>query len=112
MRGVAGNSDWGSVGKMIDSITVLNKKIVFAHGHTFNVKAGADEFLTTARNLGAHIALYGHTHTALRNYEDGLYIMNPGSVAVPRGGPPTYGMIDITPAGVVTTIVELARVRR
>jgi putative phosphoesterase len=107
MLGVAGNCDWGSRGKQIDYLTALNKKIVFAHGHTFSVKAGLEEYLRTARNLGASVALFGHTHMAFKSYENGLYIMNPGSVSSPRNGPPSYGMVDVVPAGIVLTIVPL-----
>ena len=46
----------------------------------------------------------GHTHNALTDYEDGLYIMNPGSL---NGWEATYGTLDITPQGIVTNIVKL-----
>ena len=34
-------------------------------------------------------------------YDDGLYVMNPGSPSQPRGSKPGYGIVDITTAGVV-----------
>jgi putative phosphoesterase len=107
MRGVAGNCDWGSTGHTIDSFIAQGKKILLTHGHTFGVKAGLNDYLHTARNLIADIALYGHTHVAYKGYEDGLYVMNPGSVTSPKNGPPSYGMIDITPAGIVLNIVPI-----
>lgn len=107
MRGVQGNCDWGSQSKVMDMVNVENKRIFFTHGHTFGVKAGLTEFLHTARSLGAVVALYGHTHVAYTDYEDGLYVMNPGSVSSPNQGPPSYGVIDITPAGIVTRIVPM-----
>ena len=38
------------------------------------------------------------------NMSDGLYIMNPGSL---NGSSGTYGTLDITPAGIVTNIVQI-----
>ena len=48
--------------------------------------------------------LYGHTHNAFTDYEEGLYMMNPGSL---NGWQATYGTLDITPQGIVTNIVKL-----
>lgn len=107
MRGVRGNCDWGSMGKTNDVVTVGGKKIFFTHGHTQGVKSGLDDFKREAREIGADIALFGHTHVAMTAYEDGIYYMNPGSIAAPQQGPPSYGVIDITDAGIVTFIVSL-----
>lgn len=106
MRGVAGNCDWGSIGRKFDLITCEGKRIFFTHGHIYGVKAGLDDLLRAARNMGADIALYGHTHVPHTEYVDGMYVMNPGSTSSPRDGKPSYGVIDITPAGIVTNIVS------
>ena len=53
---------------------------------------------------GAQVALYGHTHNALEDYDDGLYLLNPGSL---NSWEATYGTVDITPQGIVTNIVKL-----
>lgn len=52
------------------------------------------------RERQADLLLFGHTHQPLTDYEDGLYLMNPGSLGY--GG--TYGYVDITPAGIVTNL--------
>ena len=58
-----------------------------------------------AREAKADILLYGHTHTAFNEYDDGLYIMNPGHCS---GYGASYGYIDITDKGdIVTNIVRL-----
>ena len=79
-------------------------KIFYTHGHLYGVKSGLYTFACAARERGAQVALYGHTHNALTDYEDGLYIMNPGSL---NGWEATYGTLDITPQGIVTNIVKL-----
>lgn len=107
MLGVRGNCDWSSLGKIRDVVTIADKKIFFTHGHSYGVKAGLDNLKREARNMGADIALFGHTHVAMTEYEDGIYYMNPGSVALPQQGSPSYGVIDITGAGIVTFIVNI-----
>ena len=50
------------------------------HGHLHGVKTGLERLLTAARNEGAQMVLYGHTHQADYHIEeDGLYVLNPGS---------------------------------
>lgn len=105
MRGVAGNCDWGSIGRKFDFITCEGKRIFFTHGHLYGVKTGLSSLLQAARGMQADIALYGHTHIHHTGYVDGMYILNPGSVSSPRDGHPSYGVIDITPAGIVTNII-------
>lgn len=38
------------------------------------------------------------------DYEDGLYLMNPGSLS---GWQATYGTLDLTEQGIVTNVVTL-----
>lgn len=101
---VRGNCDWGSTLPAIGEITVDGKKIFYTHGYSYNVKYGLGEAISAARSHKADILLFGHTHEALCDYEDGLYIMNPGSLFGSRG---TYGIIDITEAGIVTNIIKI-----
>ena len=51
------------------------------HGHNHHVKlAGTDYLLRDARNLGAKLVLYGHTHRIdCRQEPDGVWVLNPGS---------------------------------
>lgn len=107
MRCVAGNCDWSMNGSTSDTITLGGRNIFFTHGHAFGVKSGLDRLKRHAREISADIVLFGHTHEAETFYEDGIYYMNPGSVALPRYGEPSYGVVDITEAGVVTSIVTL-----
>jgi putative phosphoesterase len=107
MRFVRGNTDWGSTAKLLDTLVLEKKRILFVHGHTFQVKQSTDLILSEAQFVGADVALFGHTHVAMTDYVDGIYLLNPGSVSQPRHGNPTYGVIDITDAGLVPRIVTL-----
>lgn len=87
---VCGNCDWASftnapTERMID---IDGVKILMCHGHTYSVKSGIGAYITAAREKGADIALFGHTHKPLLDNMGDIILMNPGSVS-------TYGIIEI-----------------
>lgn len=94
MQSVPGNCDWGAV----DAPEVLTEyggvRILMMHGHTRNVKASTFSAVYAAREMGAQVLLFGHTHRPLVDYDGSLWVMNPGSVG--RGFPCTYGIVTIT----------------
>ena len=104
---VAGNGDYGSDLPLEDELVTCGKRIFYTHGHRYFVKSGYGRIIQEAQKRGADILLFGHTHVAYTAYENGLYIMNPGSLGHPEDGRPTYGVIDITAAGIVTNIAEV-----
>ena len=62
------------------------------HGHTHRVKTGYGGAIAAARQAGADILLFGHTHQAYaERLEDGLWVMNPGSCQ--SWDRTTYGVI-------------------
>ena len=106
--GVAGNCDFLAPSglRSSDMITAGGRKIFFTHGHVYRVKSGLALLECAAREREADICLFGHTHEPVTDYRNGLYIMNPGSLGHPRNGRPTYGVIDILPSGIFTSICE------
>lgn len=79
------------------AVEELGGAVVYCtHGYAEHVKFGLGELKEKARSHGAKIVLYGHTHTPYTDYEDGLYIMNPGSVFEN-----SCGIVDITPTGII-----------
>ena len=86
------------------SILPWGVKIFFTHGHLYGVKSGEYNIVCAARERKAQVLLYGHTHNAFTDYEDGLYLMNPGSLS---GWQATYGTLDLTEQGIVTNVVTL-----
>lgn len=102
---VPGNCDFGSVLPREGETEARGKRVYYTHGDLFGVKYGLGRMIAQARLAHADVALYGHTHVPYTSYEDGLYIMNPGSLGHPRDGGPTYGVIDITDAGIVLNVV-------
>ncbi|MBQ2486994.1 MAG: YfcE family phosphodiesterase, partial [Ruminococcus sp.] len=105
--GVRGNCDWSSTLPATEVAEVGGKRIFITHGHMYQAKFTTMNMIYAAREEKANILLFGHTHQAMTDYNDGLYIMNPGSCS---GYYATYGVIDITPKGdIVTNIVRLSR---
>ena len=69
-------------------VMMLGKMAVYAtHGHLWNENA-----LPPIKKGDA--LLYGHTHLYRACMEKGIYFLNPGSAALPKGGnEPTYAML-------------------
>ena len=77
---VRGNCDYQSRGKDDLFFTLNGVNVFMTHGHNYGVKRGLDSLTERARQLGADIVLYGHTHRAMVRCDDGLRIMCPGQM--------------------------------
>ena len=104
IAGVRGNCDMASSLPPVGEYEAQGVRIFYTHGHLYGVKSGQYTIVCAAREKKAQVLLYGHTHQAFTDYEDGLYMMNPGSL---NSWEPTYGTLDITPQGIVTNVVKL-----
>ena len=83
-------------------------RLFAAHGDALHVKFGTSRIVYEARSAGADIVLYGHTHVRESRYEDGIYIINPGSLGCPRDGKaPGYAIVDVLPGGVLVSLATL-----
>ena len=104
---VSGNCDLFSEYPSVDLACVNDIKIIFTHGHTMGVKHSTAVLAAAARERGCKIALYGHTHIPSIKYEDGLHIVNPGSVSRSRDGACSYAGIDIEDSGIMPIIKKV-----
>ena len=104
---LSGNCDYFSSFPSSGIEAVGGKKIFYTHGHTLGVKSSTAHLLETAKAQGCDIALFGHTHIPLTLYEDGVWLVNPGSCSSPREGRPSYAVIDIENNGVMPIIIEV-----
>lgn len=81
---VLGNCDFFVDGVHDETVVeVAGHRIFLTHGHLFNVRFDTAMLAAAARETGADIAVYGHTHIALEEYGD-VTVLNPGSIARPR----------------------------
>jgi len=104
---VAGNCDLGSLAGDEEIFTFAGKRVFFTHGHLYGVKNGLKKITDAGKKLGADIICFGHTHSPLTSFVDGIYLLNPGTVSDPRGAGRSYGLIDITGAGIALNIAAL-----
>ena len=88
---VPGNCDWGSLDEPERFIELGGVRILMMHGHTRGVKYGGMNAYYAAREMGADVLLYGHTHRPMVDYDGTLYTMNPGSIRYTG----TYGVLMI-----------------
>ena len=99
---VYGNCDFTSDRANKEKELVLGgKKFFILHGDTRNVKYSLDGLKAIAAQKDYDMILYGHTHTPYSTYENGTYIINPGSISLNRDGVSrrSYCVIDITDDG-------------
>lgn len=105
---VCGNCDPPSLPLApFSEISVSRHKIFACHGDFYYVTAGLTPLLNEAKKREADIVLYGHTHKKFTGYQNSIHIMNPGSLARPRDGSSSYGIIDINNGEVIKKLVEV-----
>ncbi|MBR5485464.1 MAG: metallophosphoesterase [Oscillospiraceae bacterium] len=93
---VCGNCDFFTTKDTIGTGVVQGLKILYTHGHLYEVKKGMFKLSRKATDENANIVLFGHTHERFCAEQDGILYFNPGSISVPRGCKiPTYGEIII-----------------
>lgn len=74
------------------SYSVCGVHLYMTHGHNHHVKSGLYSLLQDARSANAKAVLFGHTHAALCENMDGLWVLNPGSCGHAGG---TVGLIEV-----------------
>ena len=87
---VKGNNDYFSNISYDKVISIDNHKIFLTHGHKYGVDLGYKKILDIAKDNGCDIAIHGHTHKYYQLKEDGILILNPGSISLPRDNNPGF----------------------
>lgn len=93
MEGVPGNCDWGGGDASERLIELEGVRIFLLHGHTRNVKSSPIAAMYAAREHGAAVLLFGHTHRPLVDNDGILLTLNPGAAGDPLC--PTCGILTI-----------------
>ena len=97
MINVKGNCDMGEDKvREEELIQVKGKKLLLTHGHLYGVKSTLNHIYYRAMELGAHMALFGHSHVQTLERYNGVIFLNPGSPSLPRGGAKgTFVVVEI-----------------
>ncbi len=98
--GVNGNTDGDFSEKNYKILNTAFGRILLVHGHRERVKSGLTALIYRADELGCDAVFFGHTHQPVYLEEDGLVVLNPGSLTYPYGfSSPSYGVVEITEEG-------------
>lgn len=98
--GVAGNWDTPSEKYPAEQSFDFGLHILLVHGHRQRVKEGLTQLAQKSNETKANIVVYGHSHVAATTIINGVLLINPGSLASPRGRRErTFAIIDIDDLG-------------
>lgn len=104
---VRGNCDYGCGAEDEKVITFGGKKIFITHGHNYSVGYNLMRLCYRAEELQVDACVFGHTHIPVLENYNGIVIMNPGSLALPRGNSvPSYGILTVENDIIRGSIVE------
>lgn len=94
---VRGNNDFFSSLEREIELELGPHRILLTHGHYYNVSLGVENLREEAMERGCDIAMYGHTHRPFWEEENGVTILNPGSLSYPRqeGRKPSYMILEM-----------------
>lgn len=81
---VSGNNDFFSDLPAEEVFMIGAHRVFITHGHYYGIVIGEERLEKAARDREADIVMYGHTHRPFFKEEEGLTILNPGSIAYPR----------------------------
>ena len=77
---VAGNCDFLSREARLVTLEAEGVRMMLCHGDAYGVKYGYDRLSYAASELGAKIALFGHTHEAFCGFVGEVLLLNPGAL--------------------------------
>ncbi len=82
--GVRGNCDTGKRGKQEEILDLAGYRFCIIHGHQHRVKTSLNNVYYYGQEIGADVVVFGHTHVPCCEFQDGIWLINPGSPSLPR----------------------------
>lgn len=104
---VTGNVDFPLVVIPEKMITLGGRPTLLTHGHLDGVKTGFAALVKKAKEQGATLALFGHTHRPEHLNLDGVTLFNPGSASFAANPRPTVGFLQIDGEQIDATWIDL-----
>lgn len=107
---VRGNNDFDSDFPMFIVMQLGGISMYLSHGHrerVFGMSSG--QMAARAQENHCMLAMFGHTHRLFLEQINGVYVFNPGSISLPRGGKRSYGRLTIEDGGFTIEPVTLSR---
>jgi len=92
IRNVRGNCDLYTKNLDIDKFTLCGKLFYMTHGHLHGVKLDLRRVILAGQDCQADVLLFGHTHVPHYSIEDGMTVVNPGSIL---GYTSSYAILEV-----------------
>jgi uncharacterized protein len=110
VRAVVGNCDYPTNQPLQTILTVGGIKILMTHGHTHGVKDDLQRVFVLGQAVQARIVIFGHTHIPLTLEQEGILLLNPGSLSLPRfdDDPPSCALLEIENGQIPTSHLFLS----
>jgi len=98
---VAGNNDFFCELPREEEFHIGKYHVLLTHGHYYYISMGTQLLKEDAKARGFDIVMFGHTHRPCLEQEDGIVLLNPGSLSYPRqeGRCPSYILMEIAQNG-------------
>lgn len=98
---VSGNNDFFNGFPKDKLIRIGKYKVLLTHGHRYGVNYSTNTIRDMAVKNNADIVMFGHTHVPMIDLSGDIWVINPGSLALPRqyGRIPTFIIMDIDSEG-------------
>lgn len=94
VRCVRGNMDTGRYPALL-LLSICGHRIFAAHGDRYGVRMSPERISLAAREQGADVVCYGHTHVPVCETGNGILLLNPGSISRPRLGKKSYAVLTL-----------------
>ena len=105
---VAGNCDFMPFVSKRETFIVEGVKFLAVHGDEFGVKNGTARLKEYAKKTGVNVVLYGHTHVPNIIEEDGITLINPGTLSR-YGLKETFAFISVDNGKINAKIIPISR---
>lgn len=98
---VSGNNDYFLKIERVKELYIGRYKVLLTHGHRHKVYFGSEDIKDWARENGAAIVMFGHTHVPKLDLNSDVIALNPGSISLPRqeGHRPSYIIMELDSQG-------------
>lgn len=105
---VRGNCDFASTLPAEVVMRVGAHVVMLTHGHYYQVNYGTEELIEAAREKGADVVMYGHTHVPEISEHHGVLVINLGSISYPRqrGKEPSYAVVEVDEKGEFSSEIQ------
>lgn len=81
---IRGNNDFFSDLPREEEFFISGHKVFITHGHAYYVSLDPEYIREEGKARGAEIVMFGHTHRPYFEDENGIIVLNPGSLSFPR----------------------------